>query len=131
MKKSFIVVLSALLSACFAFAGAGKISVTSIDISPNPFSPGKGVSKISYGIDTTTGALNVRATIMIYNAAGKVVRTVLYNGLRSTTAVNNVDSWDGRDDRGKMCMNGRYILRIEVEDAVGKKQNLYSIVLAK
>jgi flagellar hook assembly protein FlgD len=133
MKKTLFTILLLLAASCVIFAGS-KVSITTMDISPNPFSPNKGAGKtnIRYGITTDTGAHSVKTTIVIYNVAGKVVRNVLYNGLRYTEPEkNSVDSWDGKDDKGKMCMNGRYILRVEVEDALGKKQNLYSIMLAK
>ncbi len=132
MKK--ILMISVMMAACFSavFAGAGKLAIGSVDISPNPFSPhkGAGVTNISYTIDTESGASNIKATLVIYNLAGKEIRTLVGGLLRSAVSLNN-DAWDGRDSKGKLCQNGRYILKIEVEDFKGKKQNLFSIVLAK
>ena len=58
------------------------------------------------------------------------MRTII-DGWLKPAGVMNIDVWDGKDDRGRVCLNGRYLLKIEIEDAGGKKQKIYSVVLVK
>ena len=62
--------------------------------------------------------------------AGKFVRTVV-DGVLRPVAVLNTETWDGRDDNGRMCLNGRYLLQIQIEDAVTQNQTIYSIALVR
>jgi hypothetical protein len=76
-------------------------------------------------------------TIEIYNMAGQHVRT-----LRDRVPVNKgryarVDGanppiiWDGLTDGGRRARNGRYLVRIEAEDADGRVEKLDTVVLVK
>jgi flagellar hook assembly protein FlgD len=62
--------------------------------------------------------------------AGKLIRTVVDGQLRPV-GILNTETWDGKNDRGRMCLNGRYLLQIELDDAVSKKQSIYSIALVR
>jgi flagellar hook-associated protein 3 FlgL len=55
-------------------------------------------------------------TIKIYNSAGEVVRTLTP---ASGTAGTNTVTWDGNDDGGVPCLDGRYTFEIEALDAGG------------
>ena len=107
----------------------GTIGLAYSENTPNPFSPDRGPILIKYVTDSKV-ASSVKTTIKIYNMAGKLMRTILNNGLRPV-GVLYTDSWDGKDERGRVCLNGRYFLQIEVEDSSGKKQKIYSIALVK
>jgi flagellar hook assembly protein FlgD len=130
MKKTI-----ALLFLILAFAAAtvmgssGSIGVTYCKLTPNPFSPDKGPISINYTTDSKS-ASSIKTSIKIYSMAGKLIRTILDKGLRTTGTVN-IEAWDGRDSYGKLCLNGRYLLEIEIEDTTGKKHYVYSIALVK
>jgi len=96
---------------------------------PNPFSPDSGPIQIKYVIDSQTAA-SVKTTIKIYNMAGKLIRAKVDGELRQV-GILCTDSWNGKDNRGRECLNGRYILQIVVEDNLGKKKIIDSIALVK
>jgi hypothetical protein len=70
---------------------------------PNPFNP---VTKIAYSVKET-GPVAIR----VYNAAGKLVRTLLTEELEAGDS--GVVAWDGSDDAGERCASGVYFYRIE------------------
>ena len=70
---------------------------------PNPFNP---VTKIAYA--TRDGG---PVTIAVYNAAGRVVRTLLDAEVEPGAAGYVV--WDGTDDAGVKCASGVYFYRME------------------
>jgi flagellar hook assembly protein FlgD len=39
--------------------------------------------------------------------------------------------WDGHDQNGKACRNGRYLLKLIVKDGQGSKQYLKKVVMLK
>ena len=105
------------------------VGVSFSSIAPNPFSPNKGPVSIQY-ICQSQNASSVKATLKIFNMAGKLIRTVV-DGDLMPIGILNTATWDGKDDRGRMCLNGRYLLQIELDDAVSKKQSIYSIALVR
>ena len=130
MKKSILLsLLIAVFTASALIAAEGSIGLASNENTPNPFSPDKGPILIKYVTDSKA-ASSVKTTIKVFNLAGKLICTILDKGLR-LVGKSYTDSWDGRDERGRVCLNGRYFLQIEVEDSSGKKQIIYSIVLVK
>jgi hypothetical protein len=70
---------------------------------PNPFNP---VTKIAYSVKDAG-----RATIQVYNVAGKVVRALLDTELDAGAAGEVV--WDGLNDVGERCASGVYFYRIQ------------------
>jgi hypothetical protein len=70
---------------------------------PNPFNP---VTKIAYSVPQT-GPVSIR----VYNAAGKVVRTLLDTELEAGTT--GTVTWDGRSDAGDGCASGVYFYTIQ------------------
>lgn len=88
---------------------------------PNPFSPKTDVLKIKY----STGGVNKKVTLRIYNFGMNYVRTIIQNVSRGSTAhvVDNngadnsgvIDFWDGRDESGNIVPNGVYFYRVEFD----------------
>ncbi|HPN65234.1 MAG TPA: FlgD immunoglobulin-like domain containing protein, partial [Candidatus Goldiibacteriota bacterium] len=107
----------------------GPLAMDFAELMLNPFSPKRGGLKIRYSISSDEGS-SVETTIKIFNIAGKLVRTIIDRQFRSVGAVNN-DYWDGRDNEGRWCANGRYIVQVEIKDAKEKKQYLYSVAVVK
>ncbi len=70
---------------------------------PNPFNP---VTKIAYSV-RETGPVTIR----VFNASGRVVRTLLETELDAGTSGHVV--WDGTNDVGQSCASGVYFYRIE------------------
>jgi hypothetical protein len=71
---------------------------------PNPFS---GATTIPVGL-REPGRVGMR----VYDAAGRLVRTVLDEGLAA--GVHDV-RWDGRDNRGLQVASGFYVVRVEAD----------------
>ena len=87
-------------------------------VSPNPFSPdGDGiedVAVVSYILPTKTSAVNLR----IYDIHGRCIRILL--GASPSGSQGSV-IWDGRDEAGRVCPMGIYIVCIEsLSSAAGK-----------
>jgi len=73
---------------------------------PNPAGEG---TRIAFGLPNPGGAVTLR----VYNAAGKVVRTVID---RSLPGGHHVAEWDGMDDRGNEVSAGVYFYALEAPD---------------
>jgi flagellar hook-associated protein 3 len=63
-------------------------------------------------------------TIKIHNSAGEVVRTLTP---ASGTAGTNTVTWDGNDDGGAPCPDGRYTFEIDALDAGGDEVLDYEV----
>ncbi len=81
-----------------------------VSVSPNPFSPdGDGiedVAAISYTLPTKTSAVNLR----IYDLHGRCIKSLL--GASPSGSRGSI-IWDGRDEAGRICQMGIYIVYIE------------------
>ncbi|MCE5300050.1 MAG: hypothetical protein LLG37_04150, partial [Spirochaetia bacterium] len=106
-----------------------KLCVEKYGIKPNPFSPENGPVNFTYLLNSTESS-SVKTSFRVFNLAGKHIRHLVKNELKPV-GIELVQQWDGRDDRGRMCLNGRYFLQLEIEDASGKRQYVYSIALVK
>jgi unsaturated chondroitin disaccharide hydrolase len=71
---------------------------------PNPFRAG---TRLTYSLPAAAAV-----TIRIYDASGRLVRSLLEDG-RQADGVNIV-SWDGRDNAGRVLPSGVYLCRIDV-----------------
>lgn len=126
MKKIAVITGLLLAFACALYAGPDMLS---FKITPNPFSPLRGPAAINYQF-TSSVAVNVMATIKIYNMAGELIRVVVDKQPRQA-GVALTDYWDGKDKKNHWASNGRYILQVELKDTTGTKQYLYSVAIAK
>jgi formylglycine-generating enzyme required for sulfatase activity len=80
---------------------------------PNPFNP---TTRISYSIDRPS-----EVRVVIYNALGQKVRTVL-GGYREPGFYSV--AWDGADDSGRACSAGVYIYRLTAGSATAVSKML-------
>jgi hypothetical protein len=71
---------------------------------PNPFNP---ATTIEYELATDGGA-----TLRIYDAAGRAVRTLVAAASNIAAGTHRV-VWDGRDDAGTAVSSGLYVVRLE------------------
>jgi len=69
-------------------------------------------------------------TAEIYDLRGGRVRILYRNDPRIVTAVSNptLDTWDGRDDSGRLVPGGIYLLRFVVEPGVYRTTKAFSVV---
>ncbi len=85
-------------------------------LSPNPFSPNNdGVDDflgITYALPSAAPALRVR----IYDASGRLVRTLANNEPAASTGAI---IWNGRDDANTRVRMGMYIVFVEALDVRG------------
>jgi hypothetical protein len=70
---------------------------------PNPFNP---VTRVEYSVREAGPA-----TIIVYNIAGKAVRTLLRAELEAGAGGSVV--WDGTNDAGERCASGVYFCRLD------------------
>lgn len=83
--------------------------------SPDPFGiDGKKVCTISYSISKKAAV-----TIIIYDAGGKAVKTLL-NSIQVNSGTNSV-VWDGRDASASLVSSGVYTYTIDAVDEFGNK----------
>jgi len=98
----------------------GAAVVDTVTIQPRIFSPSGGGqghgdrASISFYLSH-----EATATIKIYNIAGRLKRTVQENF--SFQAGRNAIEWDGKDDDGKFCVSGLYIVAIHASGQVKTK----------
>ncbi|MCK9279424.1 MAG: hypothetical protein M0P71_02290 [Melioribacteraceae bacterium] len=74
---------------------------------PNPFSPDSKKSNIKYSLSKDGDV-----TIRIFDFGMNLVKTVLQNASRRGN-IDLIDTWDGRDESGRIVSNGVYFYQIE------------------
>ena len=77
---------------------------------PNPFSPSSETARILYATDK-----DADVTIRIFDFGMNLVRTIIQNAPRGKSA-RQLESWDGKDERGNIVPNGVYFYRIDIGD---------------
>ncbi|HHM23672.1 MAG TPA: hypothetical protein ENJ23_01365, partial [Bacteroidetes bacterium] len=113
----------------FAVLGlAEPLSLKEIELKPNPFSPQVGPLRIRYVV-TSNQTTSPMVTIKIYNMVGDLVRNLVSG--EPQPRGENVVTWDGTTDHGRMARNGRYVLQLKVRDLSGEKEALKTFVLIK
>ena len=105
-------------------------------LTPNPFSP-----RVDTDSDGQPGLLisfsahaekadQPWVTLEIFNAMGQRIRTLA----RDETVPNGAAvefRWDGLTEAGLMARNGRYFVRIVLEDLNRKKESIHPAILIK
>lgn len=105
----------------------GVVSLQSIDLKgsftnfPNPFKAETGATRFTYWL-TQSGTVHLR----IFSLAGIPVRKLI-TGESRNAGLNTQDTWDGRNDSGRMVLNGVYLAVLEV-DASGAKSTVKRFV---
>jgi len=87
---------------------------------PNPFNPS---TTIAYSI-----AGRSRVTIRVYDAAGRVMRTLVDSPV---DAGPHMAVWDGTADAGQRAASGVYFVRMEAEGPAGGFREVRKVVLLK
>lgn len=104
-------------------------AVATIEVTPKIFSPDNDgfndIASISYKTDAPGYVVN----ITIFDANGKIVRSLVRNGILATSGYYN---WDGLNDNKQKLTIGTYIVVTEIFNLQGKKQRFKnSIVLTR
>ncbi len=81
---------------------------------PNPFNP---QTTIVFSLPSAA-----RASLLVYNSAGRVIRTLL-DGEEKAPGAHAV-LWDGRDDRGREVASGVYLYRLAAENRTETRKML-------
>ncbi len=115
------------------------LGIRDLRILPNPFSPNlinrndpfkRGLP--GQIIRFTLTSLDLRrpfVTAQIFNINGELVRDLVLNEPQTKGTVALI--WDGKTNSGSFARNGRYILRLRVQDFSGEKEELKTTVLIK
>jgi len=82
-------------------------SITEVFAFPNPFSPLKEKTNIKYG---TTQSTNV--TIRLFDFGMNLIKTLIQNAPRGEST-EQIETWDGKDEFGKVVPNGVYFYRLD------------------
>ncbi len=90
---------------------------------PNRPNPVRSSTKIPFAIGAPSGV--ARATLRIFDASGRLVRTLLENEAETLPAVR-LTTWDGRDEKGRRVGSGIYYYRLTVS---GKDVSRRMVVL--
>ena|GEM_PF-287480 len=99
-------------------AGSGAVPAVAIHISPNPAHPFTSISLGSPGPASAAVSGIPANELCIYDARGRLVRTLLSG---AGGAAHLEVTWDGRDDRGRPVSSGVYYCRVQwrAETAAG------------
>jgi len=81
---------------------------------PNPFSPNDGVTTFAFFLNDAA-----RVEIEIFTPMGSRAATIVENSRRAA-GPNASDTWDGRNEAGKIVASGTYICRLSVTYDSGK-----------
>jgi len=116
-----------------ALALSKPLAVENLKLMPNPFSPFREIDglpglKIEFEV-SSDAAPNPLLTVKIYNLEGNLVR--LLRDQRPVPRGEIAVHWDGRTDDGALARNGRYLVRVIVEDPVEKEDEMKSVILIK
>ncbi|MFQ5674998.1 MAG: FlgD immunoglobulin-like domain containing protein, partial [bacterium] len=116
-----------------AIAKSKSIAIENLSLLPNPFSPsqetqGRPGLKIEFDL-SSSAAPNPLFSVKIYNLEGNLVR--LLHDQTPFPRGRSVIFWDGRTDNGTLARNGRYLVRLTLEDPANHKDLLRSVVLIK
>ena len=85
--------------------GDGATGVGSVRFSPNPFTDS---SRLSFDVPDHMGPVR----LVVYNAAGRIVRTLVDGPMERG---RHELAWDGIDDAGRRASSGVYFVRLEVD----------------
>ncbi len=124
--KKILFITACLLWGITAITKASTLK--EISLTPNPFSPYRGGLQINYVIESAYPQAFV--SIKVLNVSGETVKVISENAIRNT-GVNITDKWDGFDKNNRLAANGRYLVRVEIMDAAGKKQYIFMAALVK
>ena len=80
---------------------------------PNRPNPVRASTRIPFAIGPVNGAGSARVTLRIFDASGRLVRTLLDNEADALPAVR-LQTWDGRDEKGHRVGSGIYYYRLTV-----------------
>ena len=116
-----------------ALALSKDLAIENLTLLPNPFSPfqvvdGRNGLKIQFDLSSNVAPTPL-LTVKIYNLEGNLVR-LLHDQTPFQRGPTNI-YWDGRADDGALARNGRYLVRLLVEDPSGSKDVMKSVVLIK
>jgi hypothetical protein len=108
---------------------SGKLSLNDVELTPNPFSPQVREMQIYFKVDSKE-TREPLVTAIVRSVTGTMIRTICFD-----QAVNKGKEvhliWDGRNDRGTMCRNGRYMLELILEDPSGTERVYQPIIMVK
>ena len=109
------------------------IAIENLALMPNPFSPfqesaGRQGLKIEFDL-SSTAAPNPLFTLKVYNLEGNLVR--LLHDQTPFPRGRSAIYWDGKTDNGTLARNGRYMVRLIIQDPSGQKDIMKSVVLIK
>ena len=68
---------------------------------------------------------NLSGNIYVTDKSGRIVRYLVRGGVLGT---NGLMVWDGVDESGQRCRQGRYVLTAEIYNSEGKKQKFQRVV---
>jgi len=92
---------------------------------PNRPNPVRASTRIPFAIGSVSGAGPARVTLRIFDAQGRLVRTLIDNESDALPAVR-LQTWDGKDEKGHRVGSGIYYYRLTVS---GKEISRPMVVL--
>lgn len=125
------------------FADSDPLGIYNLDIRPNPFTPNNPIgTRISFTASSNVGK-NISYSVSVYNLNGTKIKSIVRNlsvpkeYCNSTAEVSSCSqdeccvSWDGTTDQGDHARNGRYIIRVQIQDSSGNKELVKPVILVK
>ena len=84
-----------------------------MQVEPNPFTPNDdGVNDVlGIAYDVLRVVENVPVSVEIFDLSGRIIRN--WTAMRKVAAVE--ETWDGRDNSGKMAVPGLYVIKVSAD----------------
>ena len=105
------------------------LGVAHAALSANPFSPVQAPLELRFSVSSQSMAAPL-VEVELFNLLGDPIRRLLRRQALAAGEEHSL-SWDGRTEAGELARNGRYLLRIRIEDAEGEAERILPVVLVK
>ncbi len=114
-----------------SFAGIGNLSISRVNVTPNPFAPVTTGSAKSAAISFYL-SLPSNVSIRIFDLRGREVRNLINETVSFSASPTRVEYvWDGKDDKGELVPMGIYLANIRAESASGGDRENVAIAVVK
>jgi len=109
---------------------SAKLKITSIEVTPNPFSP----DNSGYADETTISFFITKPAqlkISVYDISGRHIKDIADEPLVSQISQSVTKKWDGKDKNGNIVPAGIYFINISAESSDERTRKNIAVAVIK